>query len=116
MKSKRAKMEPRTPTSTVRVHVWGKMNLTRKTKKRNVVTVNPSEVRSRLYAIRDRKVARTLFQESGSAKKADLAARDLVAYDLKRRMIDMATRVNPAQKGRKPGPGSVNVPISTVRA
>ena len=30
--------------------------------------------------------------------------------------LDMATRVSPPKKGMKPGPGSVNVPISTVLA
>jgi len=79
MKSKRAKMEPRAPTSSVRLQVWGKMNLTRKIKKKNVVTVNPKGVRSRLYAIRDKKTARTLFQESGCGKKEDLVVRSFRA-------------------------------------
>jgi hypothetical protein len=92
------------------------MNLTRKVSKRNVMSVKPNVVRKRLYAMSDKKVAKTLVQESGCRKKADLAARAFVAEVLRRRRIDMATRVNPAQKGRKPGPGSVNVPISTVRA
>jgi hypothetical protein len=55
------------------------MNLTRKSKKRKVLRVNPSGFRSRLYPIRDRKVARTLFQESGLGKKEGLTAQALRA-------------------------------------
>jgi len=72
MKSKRAKMEPKTPTTSDRFQVWGKINFTRKIKKRNVVMVNPKGVRSRLYTIRDKKTAKTLFQESGCGKKEAL--------------------------------------------
>ncbi len=40
--------EPKTATSRVRLQVCGKMNLTRKAKKRNVVRVKPRGFKSRL--------------------------------------------------------------------
>ena len=61
------------------------------------------------------KVAMTLFQEADSGKNEERTGPFLFTF-LRRRTADIIAIVMPAQKGRKPGPGSCHAPISTLRA
>jgi hypothetical protein len=61
-------------------------------------------------------VAVTLFQESDRGKKEWVMAGSFPQKVLISRAMDMTTRTVPPQKGRKPGPGSFQLPISTDRA
>ena len=61
------------------------------------------------------KVVKTLFQESDSGKNEGRTGPFLFRF-LRRRARDIIAIVMPAQKGKKPGPGSFQVPISTLRA
>ena len=61
------------------------------------------------------KVAKTLFHEFDSGKN-EARTGPFFFKLLRRRTADIIAIVKPAQKGRKPGPGSCHAPISTLRA
>jgi len=61
-------------------------------------------------------VAVTLFQESDREKKEWVMAGSFPQNVRMRRAMDIAVSTIPPQKGRKPGPGSFQAPISTDRA
>ncbi len=65
--------------------------------------------------LRDAKVANTRFHESALGKKGGMTAPFSLKLPTKRAMA-MTAMVAPAANGRKPGPGSLHVPMSTVRA
>jgi hypothetical protein len=92
------------------------MKRTRNATNTNVVNVKPKGFTSMLYPANDRNVARTLFHASETGKKAGRGCDGTCLKVERKREADIRARMAPAQKGRKPGPGSFQAPISTVRA